>query len=370
MKIERAELYLVPLDLREPFETSLGRTSERLILLVALHGDGAVGWGECVAGASLKYFPETVDGAWRTLATSILPAVVGRQLASGPAVGEAVAALTGTADQPMARAAAEMAAWDLDAKLQGIPLWQALGGARRPVPTGIALGFQADQATLLDKVGGALAEGYLRIKLKIEPGRDLVPLRAVRERFPDAPLAVDANGAYTLDDLPTLRELDQLGLLMIEQPLAGPGLAEHARLQSELRTPLCLDESIASLDDARRALELGSGRVINLKPGRVGGLGPAVAIHDLCWERGVPLWCGGMLESGVGRAHNVALATLPGFTLPADLSPSARYWERDLVDPEWRMEAGALDPHPGPGIGVAPDLPRIEALSKRRHSTQ
>ncbi len=331
---------------------------------MALHGGGAAGWGECVAGERPDYSPETTETAWQVLATEVLPAVVGQEHPGGAAgIGDATAWIRG---HPMARAAVEMAAWDLEAKLGGVPLYKALGGGRRAVPTGISLGLQPDRDALVARVGAALAEGYRRIKLKIEPGRDVEPLRAVRTRFPDAPLSVDANAAYTLGDLPRLRALDELGLLMIEQPLAADDLVGHARLQSELATAICLDESITSAATARQALDLGACRVINLKPGRVGGLGEARRIHDICLSRGVPVWCGGMLESGVGRAHNVALATLPGFTLPGDLSPSRRYWERDLVDPEWVMEEGALTPLDRPGIGVEPNLARIEALAARR----
>lgn len=306
------------------------------------------------------------------MASSLLPAVVGATHRNGVA---GVEAATGSLpDHPMARAAVEMAAWDLQAKLAGVPLWQAIGGSLRPVPTGIALGLEPDGARLNEQVAAALAEGYRRIKLKVEPGAGVERVRAVRERFPDAPLSVDANGAFGAGDDASgrasyraqLRALDELGLLMIEQPLAADDLLAHARLQAELVTPICLDESIGSHAQARQALELGSGRVINVKPGRVGGIGEARRIHDLCAARGVPVWCGGMLESGVGRAHNVALATLPGFTLPGDLSPSRRYWARDLVEPEWTMTDGLVTPPAGPGIGVEVDRERIEASATRR----
>jgi O-succinylbenzoate synthase len=357
VKVERAEIFLVPLRLREPFATSTGVAHDRGVMLVALHAGGAVGWAECSAGVVPGYTPETADDAWTVLADILLPIVVGRSAAAN---------FLSLPDRPMARAAVEMALRDLDAKLRGVPLYEALGGARRPVPAGIAFGLEADPTVLEARIAEALEQGYRRIKLKIEPGRDVEVLRAVRSRFPDAPLSVDANGAYTLDDLPHLRELDAFGLLMLEQPLPAADLEGHARLQARMATSICLDESIGSLDDAARALELGSGRVVNLKPARVGGLGPALAIHSLCAGRGVPLWCGGMLESGVGRAHIAALATLPGFTLPGDLSPSRRWWERDLVSPEWEMTDGALLPPDAPGIGVAVDRDRIEALATRR----
>ncbi len=356
MVVERAELFLVPLRLRESFATSTGAALEREILLLALHADGGVGWAECVAGAVPGYTPETSDGAWRTLTERLLPAIVRSEHPVVPSI----------ATEPMARAALEMALWDLDAKLRGVPLCVALGGTSRPVDAGVALGLMADDAALHRRIAGALAEGYRRVKLKIEPGRDVAMMRAVRERFPDAPLSVDGNGAYTLDDLDRLLPLDHLGLLMIEQPLPADDLFGHARLQEVFRTPICLDESIGSPAQAERAIELGSCRVINLKPGRVGGFDAALEVHAACVARRVPLWCGGMLESGVGRAHNVALATLPGFTLPGDLSPSRRYWDRDLVEPEWEMTDGALHPSGAPGIGVRADRDRIAALASRR----
>ena len=364
MQIERAELFLVPLALREPFESSAGTVQKRVIFLVALHGDGKTGWGECVAGETPHYSPETTETAWHVLTRFLLPAVVGRAH-----VGGAAAVQTNWASvrgHPMAEAAVEMAAWDLQAKRDGVPLYAAIGGTRRAVPVGVSIGLQRDDDALLQHIGSFLEEGYRRVKIKIKPGRDVSMLRRVRDQFPNALLMVDANSAYTLADLPHLRELDDLGLMMIEEPLAPGDLHGHARLQAALSTPLCLDESIGSVADAEQALALGSCRVINIKPGRVGGLGEARSIHDLCQGLGVPMWCGGMLESGVGRAHNVALATLPGFTLPGDISASRRYWERDLVDPEWEMVDGALTPLESPGIGVEPDLARIESLAVRR----
>lgn len=363
MQIERARLFLVPLALREPFVSSLGTVRERRILLLALDGtNGHTGWSECVAGEPTRYTPETTDSAWSALTGTLLPAVVGAEHADAAAVDEAVRAVGGA---PMARAAVEMAAWDLFAKLLGIPLYEALGGEARAVPAGVSLGLEDDDA-LLRRIEGFVAEGYRRVKLKIEPGRDVELLAKVRARFPDVPLTVDANGAYSLADRARLRELDELGLGMIEQPLPADDLDGHAELQEVLRTPICLDESIRSAADARRALDLGACRIVNVKPGRVGGLIEAHRIHGLCLDRGVPCWCGGMHESGIGRAHNVALATLSGFTLPGDLSASARYWERDLVSPEWKLRDGALTPLAAPGIGVTPELERIASLALRR----
>lgn len=265
----------------------------------------------------------------------------------------------------MAKAGLEMAAWDLKARLDGVSLAEAIGGDRRPVPVGVSIGLQPSDDALLGKVEGYLAEGYGRIKIKIKPGRDVEMLRAVRDRFPEARLMADANSAYSLGDMARLRELDDLDLMMIEQPLSHEDIRDHARLQAELRTAVCLDESIHSVEDARLALELGACRIINIKPGRVGGFASAKAIHDLCAENGIPVWCGGMLESGVGRAHNVALASLPGFTLPGDISESRRYWAEDIVTPEFTLVDGTLTLPEGPGMGVEPRMDRIQALTVR-----
>ena len=364
MHIERAEVFLVPLRLREPFVSSAATVQNRIVMLVALHSDGRTGWGECVAGETPYYSPETTETAWHVLTRFLLPVVVGRAHVGGAGVVRSVwAPVRG---HPMAKAAVEMAAWDLQAKCDNVPLCVAIGGVRRPVPVGVSIGLQHDDDVLFERIESSLEEGYLRVKIKIRPGRDVDMMRGVRDRFPTASLMVDANSAYTLVDLARLRELDDLGLTMIEEPL-GPGdFRGHAELQAALRTPLCLDESIGSAVDAERALELGSCRVINVKPGRVGGVAEARSIHDLCLGSGVPMWCGGMLESGVGRAHNVALSTLPGFTLPGDISASRRYWERDLIDPEWEVTDGTLTPLELPGIGVEPDRARIENLSVRR----
>ena len=364
MQIERAEVFLVPLRLREPFESSAATVRDRIIILVALHGDGKTGWGECVAGETPYYSPETTETAWYVLTRFLLPAAVGKAHAGGAGVVRSVWAQV--RGHPMAKAAVEMAAWDLQAKCDNVPLCVAIGGARRAVPVGVSIGLQQDDDILLERIESSLEDGYLRVKIKIRPGRDVDMMRSVRDRFPAVSLMVDANSAYTLADLARLRELDDLGLAMIEEPLAPGDFRGHAELQTALRTPLCLDESIGSAIDAERALELDSCRVINVKPGRVGGVVEARSIHDLCVGSGVPMWCGGMLESGVGRAHNVALATLPGFTLPGDISASRRYWEQDLIDPEWEVADGTLTPLEAPGIGVEPDLARIEKLSVRR----
>jgi len=361
-RIEEVELREIALRLREPFAISSGSRQERRILLVVLRGEGIEGWGECVAAEDPSYSEETGETAWHMLRDFIVPGILGRS-ASSP---EALLAPAGwVRGNRMARAGLEMAAWELAARARGIPLAEALGSRPRGVAVGVSIGIQPSDEDLVRKAGDYLAEGYRRIKVKIKPGRDLAPLRALRTAFPDALLMADANSAYTLLDLDVLRAMDDLDLLMIEQPLAYDDIREHALLQRELRTPVCLDESIRSIGDAQLAIELGATRVVNLKPGRVGGLGEALRIHDLCVAHGIPVWCGGMLESGVGRAHNVALASLPGFTLPGDISGSRRYWDRDIVDPEFVVQGGELHPAPGAGMGVTPDRARIEALTVR-----
>jgi O-succinylbenzoate synthase len=266
----------------------------------------------------------------------------------------------------MAKAGLEMATWDLVARLQGRSLAEVAGAGRKPVPVGVSIGLQRDDDTLLRKVDGYVEDGYRRIKMKIKPGRDVEMLRLVRDRFPELPIMADANSAYTLADVSRMAEMDDLDLMMIEQPLGHEDILDHARLQEQIRTPVCLDESIRSVDDVRLALQLQACRVVNIKPGRVGGLTSARAIHDLCVAHGVDVWCGGMLESGIGRAHNVALATLPGFTLPGDISASSRYWARDIVEPEFVMEDGTMILPEGPGIGVKPRLEMIDELTTAR----
>jgi o-succinylbenzoate synthase len=362
MKIDALELREIRLPLREPFAISSGSRQDRRILLLTLRAEGVEGWGECVAGEDPGYSYETTDTAWHVLTTHLLPGLPGREIL-GPE--ECLAHAPHVRGHPMARATVEMATWDLTARAIGVSLRELLGADERPVPVGVSVGLQPDDATLLQKVEGYLDEGYLRVKIKIRPGRDVEMLQAVRDRFPELALMADANSAYTLADLSLLKELDELGLTMIEQPLGHEDLLDHAALQAELATPVCLDESIRSTADLRLALHLGSGRVINIKPGRVGGLAEARDVHDLSRDAGIPVWCGGMLESGIGRGFNVALAGLPGFTLPGDLSGSRRYWHEDIVTPEWVPDAGWMSPVEGPGIGVEPRLARIDALTHR-----
>jgi O-succinylbenzoate synthase len=366
MRLERAELRLIELRLVQPFETSFGREEKRPALIVALYSEGAVGWGECVASSGPWYSSETVTTAWHVLEEFLLPRVLRQELAGPAALWERLRPIRG---HNMAKAALEMAFWDLWAKLEEVPLARLLGGVRERIESGVSIGIQESIPRLLQEIEQRLAEGYRRIKLKIKPGWDLKVLEQVRAQFPEIRLQVDANAAYTIADLPLLRQLDRFGLLMVEQPFAYDDLVDHAALQRELATPICLDESIPSLNAARAALELGSCKVINIKPGRVGGLSQAVAIHDYCRERGVPVWCGGMLETGIGRAHNVALASLPGFSLPNDISASKRYWEHDIIEPEFELnEDGTISVPKGPGIGVEVLQARLEAATIRMRS--
>jgi len=350
--------------LRQRFEISSGATEVRRVMLLTLYADGAEGWGECVAGESPSYAYETTDTAWHLLTDFILPAVVGREVEAPERILDPVAWIRG---HQMAKAAAEMAAWDLFAKSAGKSLSAALGGTRAAVPVGVSVGLQPSDGALVAEVARYAVEGYARVKVKIKPGRDVEMLRALRSVFPDLLIMADANSAYTLRDTARLRELDALDLMMIEQPLAHDDFLHHARLQKIIDTPVCLDESIRTEGDLELALELGSCRIVNIKPGRVGGLAVSRRLHDLMHARGLPVWCGGMLESGVGRAHNLALASLPGFTLPGDISASRRYWEADIVSPEFEvLSDGHMAVPTGPGIGVDVDRERVEALTVRK----
>ncbi len=358
----------IALELKEPFRISSGMVAHRRICLLELEdGDGNRVWSECVAGEAPNYSPETIDTAWHAIREWVAPRVLGRPF-------DDPAAVFGHLEQDfrghrMAKAAVEMGMWALAATRAGQSLARLIGGTRSEIAAGISLGLQESPARLADKARAALEQGYRKIKLKIKPGADVGFVSAVREALgPDAPLMADANNAYTLDDAATLLRLDPLHLIMIEQPLAWDDVVQHAELQRRLTTPICLDESITGLDQARAMVTLGSGRIINIKPGRVGGLAASRAIHDFCAAHGVPVWCGGMLESGVGRAYNVALASLPNFVLPGDVSPSARYWHQDIVAPEWTMSARGMVrvPREEPGIGVQVDVDRIENLTVRR----
>lgn len=362
MKIERATLREIPLRLKEYFEISSGGSQDRRVLLLRLEGDGLEGWSECVASSDPSYSYETTDTAWHLLTDFILPSIVGRE-ADGPE--DVLAPVSWIRGHGMAKAAVEMAAWDMAARADGVSLSKKLGGSRDAVPVGVSVGIKPTDEALHEQVQGFIEDGYARVKIKIKPGRDVEMLAGLRERFPDVAFMADANSAYTLDDADRLAELDALRLMMIEQPLRYDDFLHHARLQERIQTPVCLDESIKSAGDTELALELGSCRIINIKPGRVGGLAVSARIHDMMRAAGLAVWCGGMLESGVGRAHNVALASLPGFTLPGDISASRRYWEQDIVSPEFEVSNGTMAVPTGAGIGVEIDVERIEALTTR-----
>ncbi len=353
MKIEAVELRRVRLPLKSPFRTSFGTESTRDILLVEVIGPESRGWGECVAMSEPLYSPEYVDGAHAVMRDHLLPRLVALSPAPEPeSVGPALSAVKG---HPMAKAAVEMAILDGELRTRGESLGACLGAVRESVPCGVSVGIMDSIPELLDAVAAYLDQGYLRIKLKIEPGWDVLPVRAVRERFGEAVmLQVDANAAYTLADAGHLGELDPFGLVLIEQPLAEDDVAGHAVLAGRIETPVCLDESITSASAAVDAIDRGACSVVNIKAGRVGGYLEAVRVHDVCAARGVPVWCGGMLETGLGRAANVALAALPGFTLPGDTSASDRYWHRDLTEP-FVLEEGHLRVPTSPGLGVRPD---------------
>jgi O-succinylbenzoate synthase len=363
MRLRRVALRRLEMPLRFRFRTSFGETTVKRFLLVEADGGDLSGWGECVADEAPLYSEETNVSAFHVLREFLVPAVLGRTL-SGPEEFPALAApIRGNR---MAKAALEGALWDLAAREKGVPLARLIGGVRDRVPVGVSLGLQPSIGELLGLVERHVAQGYRRIKIKIEPGRDAALVAAVRERFPDVDLTVDANAAYAPADAPALRALDAFRLDYIEQPLGHEDLREHARLAREIATPICLDESIRSAADAAFAAELGAARVVNVKIGRVGGLSEARRIHDVCEAAGIPVWCGGMLESGVGRAANVHLAALPNFVKPGDTSSASRYFDEDVVDPPLEAENGEMPVPEGPGIGVEVVRSRVERFTVAR----
>ncbi len=364
MRIEHIELRQITMRLVAPFETSFGVELDEEHIIVRVDGEGLTGWGECVASRDPFYSYETNQTAWHILRDYLIPAILSQDLAS---VDDASTKWARVRGHEMAKAGIESALWDWFAKARGVSLAQLLGGTRDRIAVGVSVGIQASPAALVARVENYLREGYARVKLKIAPGRDLPFVAAVRRAFPNLLLQVDANSAYTLADLATLRALDDFDLLLIEQPLSHDDIFDHHKLQRELKTPICLDESILSLADARAAIELNSCRIINIKPGRVGGFTESKRIHDFCAVHGVPVWHGGMLESGIGRAGNVALAALPNFTLPGDISASKRYYVEDLVEPEFTVDArGTMAVPAQPGIGVTVIAERLERVTTRR----
>jgi len=363
MRIERIELREVRLPLVHPFETSFGRETVQRVVIVKVWGEGLIGYGESAAGIGPWYSYETVETCWHVQRDFLVPLLLGRKIEAPTVVTGLFAPVRG---HPIAKTGLEEAVWDLLAKEAGEPLAHFLGGTVDRIESGVSVGIQPTVDRLLDRIGTFIDQGYRRIKIKIKPGWDLDVVENVRRRFPDVRLMLDANSAYSLADAPLFRRLDEYALMMVEQPLGYYDLLDHARLQEQIGTPLCLDESIITPEHAGWAIELGSCRIINIKPGRVGGLYSARRIHDLCQEHEFPVWCGGLLETGIGRAHNVALSTLPNFRLPGDVSASARYYEHDIVDPLFELNPdGTISVPSGPGIGVAVDEERLEACTVR-----
>ena len=364
MHIESITMYELHMPLVHFFETSFGRTTERRVLLVELKIDGVSAWGECVAGEHPYYSEESIETAWYVIEAELAPALLGREIESGRDVRDLLKRVRG---HRMAKGALENAVWEAEAQAKGVPLWDLLGGVRREIACGVSLGIQDSPEQLLSKIEAELAAGYQRIKLKCKPGWDVKILERVRDRWPEILLSCDANSAYTLDDTEHLKQFDRFNLLMIEQPLWNDDFYFHATLQKQLKTPICLDEAITHARSARAAIELGSCRIINIKVGRVGGFSEAVAIHDLAAANNIPVWCGGMLESGIGRAHNVALSTLPNFSLPGDVSAAKRYWKEDIVEPEIAVSPkGTITVSDKPGRGYELRSHLIERLSVRK----
>ena len=367
MLISSIELREIRLPLIHFFETSFGRTTERRIILVrVIDSDGAQGWGECTAGEEPFYSDEWTESAWSTLESFLSRMVLNRQIEEAASVFPLMKSVRG---HRMAKAALENACWDLEAKKIGVPLWKHLGGVQAEIPSGVSIGIQDSPEILIEKIRKEVDAGYQRIKIKIKPGWDLKIVELVRKEFPTIRLTGDANSAYTLADAPLFRELDAFDLMMIEQPLAHDDIIDHAELQRQIKTSICLDESIHSASDATHAIKMGSCRIINVKLGRVGGHAEAKKIEQVTRSSGVPIWCGGMLESGIGRAHNIAMSTLAGFTLPGDVSASARYWEQDIIEPPVTVSRqGTIQVPTGPGIGFELNLPRLESLTVRKRT--
>ncbi len=364
MRLRKITLREIHLRLLSPFQTSFGTSDLRRILLVEADIDGISAWGESTAGENPFYSYETVETAWLILRDYLGPLLRGREVASASEVWDLLAPVRG---HNMAKAAIETAFWDAEAKQKKVPLARLLGGTRDEIPCGVSIGIQPTTAGLIAKVEEALAAGYQRIKIKIKPGLDVEPVRVLRERFPSIRLMVDANSAYRLEDAPLLKALDAYYLIMIEQPLGWDDIFSHAQLQRQLQTPICLDECIHEVEHTRAAIESRACQIINIKLGRVGGHTAARRIHDLCQANSIPVWCGGMLESGIGRAHNIAMSSLANFSLPGDVSASRRYWAEDIIEPEVEVtRQGTIRVPTAPGIGYEPRLDRIESLTQRR----
>jgi O-succinylbenzoate synthase len=363
MRLKKVTLREIHLPLIAPFQTSFSETSLRRILLVETDVNGVSGWGESTAGEDPFYSYETVETAWHIIGDFLWPILKEKEIASAAEVSDLLARIRG---HNMAKGGLEAAIWDAEAKQMNVPLAKLLGGVRQEISCGVSIGIQPTIKELIAKVEKELAAGYQRIKIKIKPGMDVEPARALRERFPRIRLMVDANSAYRLEDAPLLKQLDALYLIMIEQPLGWDDIYSHAQLQRQLETPICLDECIHDVEHARAAIEIGACRIVNIKLGRVGGHTAAKRIHDICQAKSIPVWCGGMLESGIGRAHNVAMSTLANFTLPGDISASRRYWAEEIIEPEVEVtRQGTIRVPTSPGIGYTPRMDRIESLTRR-----
>lgn len=361
MKITEITIRHLQMKLKAPFTTSFGTFTNRdFLLLEAKDADGTVGWGESVAFHAPWYNEETLQTNWHMLEEFLIPLILNKELKHPDEVNEIFAAIR---KNNMAKSTLEGAVWDIYAQQTNQPLAKALGGTKEKIEVGISIGIQKSIEELVTLVDGYINEGYKRMKVKIKPSWDVDVMRTLREKFPDTAIMADANSAYRLEDIDLLKQLDDFDLTMIEQPLASDDIIDHAQLQKELKTPICLDESIHSLEDARKAVELGSTKIINIKIGRVGGLTEAKKIHDYCAENGIPVWCGGMLESGIGRSHNVALTTLPNFLLPGDTAGSSRYWEKDIITPEVIAENGYITVPTTAGIGYEIDREAVEAYT-------
>ena len=364
MKIERIEIRHTKMELVNPFTTSMGTEYDEEHIMVRIDGEGLTGWGESVAEGTPFYSYETVTTAWHIMKDFLIPEILGKELND---VGEVIALYDKVRGHMMAKAGIESALWDLLAKGKGVSLSRLLGGTREKIDVGVSIGIQDSERILLDKIEGYLAEGYKRVKIKIAPGQDLNLVKAVRREYPDIMFQVDANSAYTLDDISLFKRMDEFNLSLIEQPLGYDDIYDHSKLQRELKTAICLDESIHSIDDTRAAIELKSCKIINIKPGRVGGFTESRKIHDYCLSNGIPVWHGGMLESGIGRAGNVALASLPGFILPGDISASKKYYKEDIVEPAFTVNKdGTMDVPKGPGIGVEVNEKRLDKVTVKK----
>lgn len=361
MKINEVTMRHLKMKMLSPFKTSFGTMQDKEFLLLEVKDEnGYVGWGESVAFDTPWYTEETVKTNWHMLEDFLIPALLNKNIAHPDEVS---ALLSVIRKNNMAKSAIEGAIWDIFAREKGVTLAAALGGKKKKIEVGISIGIQNTVDDLLRLIESYVNEGYKRMKVKLKPGWDIHVLREIRKRFPDIPLMADANSAYTLKDITLLKAFDEFNLMMIEQPLAADDIIDHAKLQKEISTPICLDESIYSYEDARAAIELGSCKIINIKIGRVGGLTEAKRIHDLCEYHGIPVWCGGMLEAGIGRAHNIALTTLTNFILPGDTAGSSRYWERDIIDPEVIVQNGYIDVPSKPGIGYEPNIEMINQFT-------